>query len=259
MFQILLVVFISATGTVHTVDHELVQEASNMILEALNEITSDPINNRTTTIPNYGNMVQDFSKSITTLFLSDNALLKSKGEKLLQFIDKEISSTNFSKTPSREEFWKVIMDKLQSQQFAKDWSDVLSKLVGQQEKKVISGFFYQLTTTFMKLVLAFKSDKADAEKPKPDLKLSDEEQQVVYYVTGFLAYALRKRHRKICSANPENTSALSTLQFCESLHYSEVKGKNFLDYVKDWVRVRVQECPNPSICNGLLVSEKLKD
>ena len=72
-------------GMTYTIDNELLESASNMILEALSEISKDPINNRTTANQNYGNMVRDLSKSLKTLFLMDNNLLKSKGELLLKF------------------------------------------------------------------------------------------------------------------------------------------------------------------------------
>ena len=50
-----------------------------------------------------------------------------------------------------------------------------------------------------------------------DTYLSDDEQQVVYYVAGYIIFSLLKKYQKIRYKNPQNLAAPAIIQFLLSL------------------------------------------
>ena len=72
-----------------------------------------------------------------------------------------------------------------------------------------------------------------------DIVLSEEEQQVIRYVAGYIIYSLIGKYKKICRTN-SNQCVLAAMEFLCSLKSnvdSSVKCESFLDYTRKWIEL----------------------
>ena len=223
------------------IDRELADGSLEIVRNCLTVIHADPMNSKST----YGKSIQKLAKS----FLDDvdQTALQSKSQELIQFVYKTIKETNFLKAASREKMWRSVLIKLQtkhddddedtqSTNLMKEWRDVMPEGI---EQRTASGFFYCLLT---KIILALISrenkKKEDASSKDIDVSLSKEEQEVVYYVAGFIAYSFKKKYTKIIDKNKDNKAASTAVEFFKTLSECDVAGKSFLDFARNWTNLR---------------------
>ena len=187
-----------------------------------------------------GNMVRNLAVEVLDIFNAENNLLISKSSDLVSIIATILQSVNFSKPASTENMWGRILNIIQDKSMFSKWEDVLSKCKSTSER-TFGTLFYFIVMQLVKYIMKFENARKLASKVEaPDLKLTDDEQQVLYYVCGYIVFSMRKKYIKMKGKNVNSTAAIAAIQFFDSLKVkgdSNVKALTFLDYTKKWLDV----------------------
>ena len=221
-------------------DEELLAKSSSMFLDALNAAIKDPINNikvKGTVTP--GNKIVILGEKILNTLKEHPECLCSKTSDLVSELIDAIRSVSFSKAASRELMWQKVLSIMQDKSFFKHWNDVL--ILSDSEESVVCSLFNFICMRIIHSIIKFENERNLESEIVPDLKLNDEEQQVLYYVAGYIVYSLLKKYRTIEHANPTSATASAAIQFLLSLkleNTSEIKVFTFLDFVRSWVNIR---------------------
>ena len=209
---------------------------------AILEVENDPINSLTVkgyTTP--GNTV----KLISIMFLDKAESQKSEfgkvAEETVIKIFNIIKLCDVNKENGREQLWSKMHNVFVNDSAEFDIWKIL--MVDSQYKHDSSEFKIFLHSVWMKLfyiIMKFENERKIGQTKIPDVKLTNEEQQVVYYVGGYIVFSLQKKYKGMMK-NGINPVAVAAYEFLESLkdsHKGKVKtAQNFLDFVKKWSEV----------------------
>ena len=75
-------------------------------------------------------------------------------------------------------------------------------------------------------------------KLKKKIHISEEEEQTLYYVIGFIVFSMKRKHKKILRENPKSISASNALIFLKSVNNvggEKIQEKFFNEFVKKWI------------------------
>ena len=65
-------------------------------------------------------------------------------------------------------------------------------------------------------------------------------EQVIYYVSGYIVYSLRKKYTRFIKLNTNNISAIAALQFMNSInvnHSEHMSGNSYQEFVRKWAKL----------------------
>ena len=65
-------------------------------------------------------------------------------------------------------------------------------------------------------------------------------EQVIYHVSGYIVYSLRKKYTKFIKLNTSNISAITALQFMNSInvnHSEHISGNSYQEFVRKWAKL----------------------
>ena len=88
-------------------------------------------------------------------------------------------------------------------------------------------------------IFKYDNDKMTKKDQKIEIKLTDEDQQIIHYVAGYIIFALTNKYRRLCE-NSKNFGAKDILLFLGSLKIKsteEFSGENFLKFVEWWTNL----------------------
>ena len=70
--------------------------------------------------------------------------------------------------------------------------------------------------------------------------ISPGEEKVMYYVSGYIMYSLRKKYTRLIQINTSITSARAALQFLNSInakHSEHFSGNSYQEFVRKWTKL----------------------
>ena len=88
-------------------------------------------------------------------------------------------------------------------------------------------------------IFKYDNDKMTKKDQKIEIKLTDEDQQIIHYVAGYIIFALTNKYRRLCE-NSKNFGAKDILLFLGTLKIKstdEFSGENFLKFVERWTNL----------------------
>ena len=63
---------------------------------------------------------------------------------------------------------------------------------------------------------------------------------MIYYVSGYIVYSLRKKYTRFIKLNTNNISAIAALQFMNSInvnHSEHMSGNSYQEFVRKWAKL----------------------
>ena len=63
---------------------------------------------------------------------------------------------------------------------------------------------------------------------------------MIYYVSGYIVYSLRKKYTRFIKLNTNNISAIAALQFMNSInvnHSEHMPGNSYQEFVRKWAKL----------------------
>ena len=155
--------------------------------------------------------------------------------KILQFAD-------LSKASSREAMFTDLGKKVITKELCSVWHNKLVVLLFVDMSTVSSlvHFITMKLLTYCVREMNFMQNIPSVDTDIENLTLSEEEQQTLYYVAGYIVHSLKKKYTKILKAHPQNIPAISAQQFLDSVQIKskeKVCGMSFLDFTRKWVEI----------------------
>ena len=71
-------------------------------------------------------------------------------------------------------------------------------------------------------------------------EISPAEEQVIYYVAGYIVFALRKKYISLLRSKPHNCSVKAALQFLDSINTTQsanMSGNSYEEFVRKWTKL----------------------
>ena len=194
--------------------------STDMLLNVFVAAVNDPINNRSVNrriTP--GNEIKLLAEDMLSVFQRHPELLSSKSNELVAAIANSIKSASFTKAASRELMWKNVLVMMQDKKLSEKWNNVFTFREKPCKRTVFSALFYFVCMEVIKYIIKFENDRQlkNTTCVMADLKLTDEEQQVIYYVAGYIVFSILKKYRNIERNNPRNATCSAAIQFLLSL------------------------------------------
>ena len=212
----------------------------------MNAAINDPINNikiKGFTTP--GNKVATLAKKLKDLLEDDSRYLIPLINDLVSKISSAMRSTSFSKAAHREVMWKSVLKVTQDGECFKEWTDILVFVKNDFGISILSSLIQFISMRIVYFIVKFENERKIASNSKSpsveEIKLTEEEQQVLYYVAGYIVYSLLKKYKKAQKLNPKNSTCNAAITFLESLkleNAGRVRALKFLEFVRSWVDIK---------------------
>ena len=147
-----------------------------------------------------------------------------------------VKSHPFSKPTGKEEMWKELQQLVLKSHTNTSWNEFIAGAYSNTKEMNI---FHQ--TFFMNCIAKImKFEHEKKELPKlPDIHLTDAEQEVLYYVAGYIVYSLRCKYKRLegCKHKDIAVAALLFLDTLKAKGDENVNSFNFLEYTRKWVEI----------------------
>ena len=187
-----------------------------------------------------GNKVKKLAEECIVIFNTNPNILTSRSIELVGKLAIIIKSVKFLKPASRDSMWHEVLLLMKDKAMLKSWEDFLrenSNFV----QSTFSSMFHYVCMEIVRFIMKYENLKREsAPKEVIDIELTQDEQQVVYYVAGYVVFSLLRKYKKINLNNPANTAAIAAIQLLSSLeakNYSKVQGYSFLQFAKKWLEL----------------------
>ena len=223
-------------------DTQLSEQSPEMLLLAIKAAMDDPIHNMVVSqnIVTPGNKIQSLAKSCYETLRQERKLLLEMSTDIVAAIGNILQETSFSDLKSRESMWSLVLEILQDQKWYFAWSDLVGKCE-YQNKSVFSGFFRFIVFDIMTSIIKFANNQRKSSNEQAlDLRFSKEEEEIVYYVSGYIVYSLIKRYTRLSAANTKHKGYRDIFQLLGSLRTenSDLAGNSLSEYAKKWTQIQ---------------------
>ena len=226
-------------------DNELKSKSVEIMVRSFTLSAEDPINNlvvQDCITP--GNKVRDLSKQLLQM-------QKDKGfidtcEKFVFHIFNMIKRYNMSKDTEQEKFWSAFHLFNVKLEANKLWFDFMCEKFSQQMYHSAT-FKSLIFFVSRQIVLAIISIQNTLNNQKPatmdELKLTDDEQQIIRYVAGYVVFSLKNKYNKIkyTTKSPKSRQvADASLTLLNSLVITSdenLRCKTFLEFTNKWIEL----------------------
>ena len=222
-------------------DEELISKSKSFLMSALQKSVDNPINNLNVAgVTTPGNKVKILSQEFICALQAKPDLHFSTSINLVGKLAIIVKRVNFLKQSSRENMWHEIMMLTQSDNMLETWKEVVPH--SEFKKATFRTLFYSVCMEIVTVIIKYENEQKNhnISDKELDINLTDEEQQIIYYVSGYIVFSLLRKYQKIQSKNPMNVAATAVIQFLISLkmkHSSAVEGASFFQFTKKWIDV----------------------
>ena len=209
--------------------------SQQVFVEALNEVKEDPINNLVFKHETPGNRVKNLASTVLQMKSENVDGFISLSNKFVGKIAAIIKGFPITKGQGRESMWKEVNTFIVEKTVIDEWRIMLC-----QETLNSDDFcmFYQfLTMSIVHGILSHENEQNNLATTTLDLHLTKEEQEVLYYVSGYIVFSLKRKYSKLSGTKNKDVS-VAAVQFLDSLHISsdkQISGHSFLEFARRWV------------------------
>ena len=202
---------------------------------------TDPFHNMKVSenITTPGNKIQKLSQVCFETFTEDNDLLLWKSRELVPKIGEVLKETSFRSLSSRQDMWCKVLELLHEEAWFKSWKVMYPPL----ELSVFIGFFRYIVMDIVTAIIKFENEPNRYSSEKLlELTLTKEDEEVLYYVSGYIVFSLVKEYTRLLLNNAKHTDCSDVLQFLSSLRteHSNMKANSFHNYVKNGQRFKAE-------------------
>ena len=146
---------------------------------------------------------------------------------------------DFNKVASKEEFWKSIHLFYLSAEAKSSWDSILAFIPDNNLVQLFPSLHHKLVLLIIHEILHLENKNTPNGESQGDIVLSEEEQQVMRYVAGYIIYSLIGKYKKICRTNSNQcvSAAMEFLCSFKSNGDSSIKCESFLGYTRKWTEL----------------------
>ena len=146
-----------------------------------------------------------------------------------------IKATNILHINSKENMWQIILKESNNNLFEQILKND-SENFEYYEKSLVQGLGFDVLIRVVREIFKYDNDKMTKKDQEIETKLTDEDQQIIHYVAGYIIFALTKKYKHLCE-NSKNFGAKDILLFLGTLKVKtieEFSGENFLKFIERW-------------------------
>lgn len=182
------------------------------------------------------NRIQKLSQVCFKMLAEDSNLLLWKSRELFPKIREVLKETSFRNLAIKQEMWCKPLGLY----YEEAWFKSCKAMYPLLELPVFSGFFRYIVMDIVTAIIKFENEcnRDSSEKPL-DLALTKEEEEVLYYVLGYIVFSLQTYTRLLVN-NPKHIGYSDVLQLLSSLRteHSIMKTNSFDNYIKKWTEIQ---------------------
>ena len=143
---------------------------------------------------------------------------------------KLIKARNILNMNSRENMWQTILKESNNSLFEQIFKSDIEKFE-YYEKSAVQGLGFDVLMRVVREIFKYGNNKMTKKDQKIEIKLTDEDHQIICYVAGYIIFALTNKYRRLCE-NSKNFGAKDKDKSTE-----EFSGENFLKFVERWTNL----------------------
>jgi len=218
--------------TIH--DEEFIISSKQFIRKAVEAAKNDDINNLV--IENFetpGNIVVRLSKELLHLDIENDDCQES----LRQVVD-IVSGKDLITPQSKEKIWSSIHQL--SITTPEHWRAIIDNTSFSIDSVAFTSLHHFVLVRLVEYVLSYENNlqKEEATYESEESRLSEDEQQIVRYVAGYILFSLSRKWQKI-NEGRNNMVATASIQFLDSVKITstEIKAHSFLDFTNKWIKL----------------------
>ena len=211
--------------------------STGTIKSALESMATDKINNmKIGTLKTFGNKVAELSSLL--MVRSDEEVFKKCSLEFVKDIYAIMSPTNFNDDGKIALLWRNIHRYSQNAENRKKWSSLVTSPLNDE----FSSLFHTMCMKTVEALLKSKnkSQIIHTEQQKP---LSNEEQETLRYVAGYVVFSMRKHYKSLLDSNVPSTrefsgAAVKFLKSIDTKFEKDLESRSYLDFTKKWIEVK---------------------
>ena len=179
-----------------------------------------------------GNKLVTLAKQFRQLLLDGDTDVLECCKSVVAFLLKAVENTHFSIKSSKEEFWSKELHAQNNRKLTSIYQTALDKTCS--DASVASSFTFVITQYIIRGTILSKTSKGNCgNEIEKSIHISEEEEQMLYYVAVFIVFSMKRKYEKILEENPR-ISASNALTFLKSVkHMGEENIKFRLNFGLD--------------------------
>ena len=232
---------INVLGQLTATDEELLQECPKYLMEVLEMVINYPFYN--IKMPNVitpGNMIVEFGGELNRTVSNNPEIKNSLAVSLISTLSKITKKVSFSSSQSKEKMWTEVLKLMSQEKHVEPFTEFAKTLLKYNENKFNSLYSF-LIDKLVFLLINFENDHKKCADTEVKTDISPGEEQVIYYVSAYIVYSLRKKYTRLIKLNTSNISAGTALHFLNSLnaknHSENLSGNSYQKFVRKWTKL----------------------
>ena len=183
-----------------------------------------------------GNKLVTLAKQFRQLLLDGDTDVLECCKSVVAFLRKAVESTHFNIKSSKGEFWIKVLHAQNNGKLTSIYQTALDKPCS--DASVVRSFTFVITQDIIRGIISSKNSKGNCgNETEKSICISEEEEQTLYYVAGFIVFSMKRKYENIIEENPKSISASNALIFLKSV--KNMGGENiqeqFLkEFIKKW-------------------------
>jgi len=222
-------------------NHEYVKDSEKFVLSALQTSISDYANNiKIPGIVTPGNKVVTLASvavSVITESTESNNLLC---QELVKNIADIVKTVNFKKPSSREKMWSELLSMVKKDYASTKFYGILKKKSPEYEEAIFCSLYQSICLEVLNSIMKYTNESRRTKITSGDLSMTNEENQILHYVAGYVVFSLSKKYKALLKEKPKNNIAIAVIEFLKSLKVSsnaELSGNTLAEYIEKWTKL----------------------
>ena len=157
----------------------------------------------------------------------------------LQKVIDIVQSTNLTVANEKEKMWKSI-HALSTDKSPDNWKELMKKTSFDLDSSTFSSLYHFVLMKIVENILIYENEKSKKVSSNEEVvTMSEDEQQIVRYVAGYILFSLTRKWKKISENKKGNIVASTVLKFLESVKMTsvELQANSFLDFTNKWLEL----------------------
>ena len=149
-----------------------------------------------------------------------------------------VDGVNLTLAREKEKMWKEIHD-MATNDTPNNWLIILENTSYSLESSTFSSLYHFILMRLVEYIIEYENEKKrESLFSQEDLRLTEDQQQIVRYVAGYIIFSLTKKW-KMVYRNKKSMVASAAVDFLKSIRITSnnIRANSFLDFSMKWVEL----------------------